>query len=175
MADGYAVFMGLFNDVDTAAHAIEELRRLGVKDEDMAVVSGVPYPEPVLGRPMAWERLPLITLAGAIVGMLIGLFFNVATPLMYAVRVGGQPYVALPPTLVLTYEFTMMGVIVSTFLGVLWESFFPSYGPKYYDPAISEGRIGVLFRCTEDCRVKAYEVLAQLGAEEIKEPERKPL
>lgn len=169
------VLMGLFQDAEHTAETIEQLRRLGITDHDIAVLSGVPYPARVLGRPMVWERLPVISLSGAFVGFLIGIFFNVITPLSYPIRVGGQPIVPIPPTAVLTYEFTMMGLIVSTFLGVLWESVFPSYGPKHYDPLLTSGRIGVLFTCPADREEAARRILAAMGAERIQRPERRPL
>jgi hypothetical protein len=174
MADSI-VLMGLFQDAGHTAETIDQLRRLGITDPDIAVLSGIPYPARVLGRPIVWERLPIISLSGALVGFLIGVFLNAGTPLLYTIRVGGQPIIPIPPTLVLTYEFTMMGLIVSTFLGVLWESFFPSYGPKYYDPLLTSGRIGVLFRCPADKEEAARAILTAMGAERIQRPERRPL
>jgi len=174
MADT-VVLMAIFRDPETTADMLDCLREMGIGDHDMAVVSGVPYPARVLGRPMVWERLPWISLSGAFVGFLIGVFLNAGTPLLYTIRVGGQPIIPIPPSLVLTYEFTMMGLIVSTFLGVLWESFFPSYGPKYYDSVISHGRIGVLFRCPVDLEDAARAILSSRGAERVFRPERRTL
>ncbi|MFQ5856243.1 MAG: quinol:electron acceptor oxidoreductase subunit ActD [Anaerolineae bacterium] len=169
------VLMGLFHDATPTAETIDELRRLGISDHDIAVLSGVPYPARVLGRPMVWERLPWISLSGAFVGFLIGIFLNAGTPLLYTIRVGGQPIVPIPPSAVLTYEFTMMGLIVSTFLGVLWESFFPSYGPKYYHPLLTSGRIGVLFHCPAEQEDTARAILKAQGAERVYRPERRRL
>ncbi len=165
------VLMALFDRVDPVAEALEKLRQQGIDEHDIAVISGVPYPARVLGRPMVWERLPWIALSGAFVGFLIGLFLNAGTPLLYPIRVGGQPLIPLPPTAVITYEFTMMGLIVSTFLGVLWESTFPSFGPKHYHSEISNGRIGILFRCPEERIHELHELLRAQGAQEVIEPE----
>ncbi len=169
--DGSVIRLALLDDVDLAAENIVMLRELGVEDRDITVLSGIPYPEPVLGRPMTWERLPLIALSGAAVGFLIGVFLNAVTPLLYPIRVGGQPYIAIPPALVLTYEFTMMGLIVSTFLGVLWESTFPSFGPKYYHPRISEGYIGILFKAPKERLDEIVKMFHARGVQEIVEPE----
>lgn len=174
MADS-VVLMGLFADAERTAETLDELRRLGIGDHDIAILSGMPYPASVLGRPMVWERLPYISISGAIVGFLIGVFLNAGTPLLYTIRVGGQPIIPVPPSAVITYEFTMMGLIVSTFLGVLWESVFPSYGPKYYDAEITNGRIGVLFRCPAAKEEAARILLEAMGAERIQKPERRPL
>ncbi len=166
------VLMALFEDVDHVPDTLDELRRRGIGEHDMVVLSGVPYPAQVLGRPMVWERLPWIALSGAFVGFLIGLFLNAGTPLLYPIRVGGQPLIPIPPSAVITYEFTMMGLIVSTFLGVLWESTFPSFGPKHYHPEITAGRIGVLFRCPDEETADLLRTqLAEHGAIEVIEPE----
>ncbi len=175
MAANSIVLLGLFRDPDRTAETLEKLRGVGISDYDMAVLSSMPLPPQVLGRPMVWERLPWISLSGAFVGFLIGIFLNAGTPLLYTIRVGGQPIIPIPPTAVLTYEFTMMGLIVSTFLGVLWESFFPSFGPKYYDRLLSHGRIGVLLRCPAHLEETVREILKAQGAERVYRPERRPL
>lgn len=169
------VLMGLFRDPDPTAETLEMLRDEGISDHDIVVLSGTPYPAQVLGRPMVWERLPWISLSGAFVGFLIGIFLNAGTPLLYTIRVGGQAIVPIPPSAVITYEFTMMGLIVSTFLGVLWESVFPSYGPKYHDRLVTHGRIGILFRCPAEQEEAARAILKAQGAERIHKPERRPL
>jgi hypothetical protein len=169
------VLMALFTEVTPVADMLDELRNRGIDDKDMTVLSGMPYPARVLGRPMVWEKLPVIAISGAVVGFLIGVFLNAGTPLLYPIHVGGQPLVPIPPSAVITYEFTMMGLIVSTFLGVLWESTFPSFGPKRYHPRITDGRIGILFRCSERRADEFRALLEAHGAEEIVEPEERTL
>jgi hypothetical protein len=65
--------LALFEDVDPAANAIEKLHDLGVGDGEMNVISGVPFPGRVLGRPSAITNVSKIALTGAILGMLFGL------------------------------------------------------------------------------------------------------
>ncbi len=165
------VLMALFRDVTPVAEMLDQLRRRGVQDTDMTVLSGVPFPARVLGRPMVWERLPWIAMSGAFVGFLVGVFLNAGTPMLYPIHVGGQPLIPIPPSAVITYEFTMMGLIVSTFLGVLWESTFPSFGPKRYHPRISDGRIGIVFRCPAEDAEELTVLMQENGAEEVIEPE----
>jgi hypothetical protein len=169
------VLLGLFKSADPAANALDKLREMGIRESDITIISGVPYSAHVLARPMVWERLPVIAISGASVGLLIGLFLTAGTPLLYGVRVGGHPLIPVPPSLIIIYEFTMMGLLVSTFLGVLWESVFPSFGPKYYDAAIADGRIGVLLRCWPPQESEARNILAAEGAERIQKPERRLL
>jgi len=167
--------MALFDEATPVPDTLDMLREKGVDDADMTVLSGLPYPARVLGRPMVWERLPLISISGAFVGFLVGVFLNAGTPLLYPIHVGGQALIPIPPSLVLTYEFTMMGLLVSTFLGVLWESTFPTYGPKRYDPSVTDGRIGVLFLCPQEQVEEFRSALQAQGAQKITEPEEKVL
>ncbi len=165
------VLMALVDDLAPVPDMLDTLRENGIGDGDIAILSGVPYPERVLGRPMNWERLPLISASGALVGFLTSMFLNAGTPMLYSIYVGGQPLIPLPPTAVLTFELTMMGLLVSTFLGVLWESTFPTFGPKYYDPRITDGEIGIVFRCPAHQTGEMGTALMAQGAQEVTEPE----
>lgn len=165
------VLMALVNDLAPVPDMLDTLRENGIGDGDIAILSGVPYPERVLGRPMNWERLPLISASGALVGFLTSMFLNAGTPMLYSIHVGGQPLIPGPPTAVLTFELTMMGLLVSTFLGVLWESTFPTFGPKYYDPRITDGEIGIVFRCPDHQMDAVENALMAQGAQEVTEPE----
>jgi hypothetical protein len=83
--------MALFNKSNDASDAIDDLHNLGIPDEKMTVITGVPYPEGALGRHREWLALPYIVLAGAVAGMLFGLFLAVITPHLYRLDVGGHP------------------------------------------------------------------------------------
>ena len=175
MAEKGTLWMALFDDLDAAVRGIEELRELGVRDEDMEILSGVPFDHAVLGRPKVKELMGRISLTGALVGLVTALLLVFGTVYLYPIRVGGHPYFTLPPKLIIMYEFTMLGIIISTFLGaVVWQSALPSFKPKPYDPSISDGRIGIVYRVADNLREQAREALAVLGAE-IKEAEWRPL
>src|SRR4030067_1730609 len=90
-------WMGLFNESTQVAVAIDELHTLGIPEDKMEVMTGVPYPEGALGRHREWLSLPYIVLAGAGAGFLFGLFLSAITPHLYRLDVGGHPPVGLPP------------------------------------------------------------------------------
>ena len=172
------VHLALFKEdrVDQAAEAVSRLRRLGVKDRNMSVISGVPYSERILGRPMHWTRIPLIAGLGALVGISIGAFLNFGTPLLYpTIRVGGQPLLAIPTGIIIIFEIGMLGLMIATFLGVLVETITPSYGPKGYDPRVSDGYIGILFDAPDEIDTRMHATLTELGAEIIHRSEVKTL
>ncbi len=170
-----AVVMGSFEEIEATADALDGLRALGVPDRHIEIMSSLPYSNKLLGRPHAKSRLPLISLGSAALGFLVGLFFTVITPYMYIIQVGAQPIVPTPPTILLLYEFTMLFLILGTFGGMLWLERLPSFGPEYYDPSLTDGRIAVLVQCPDDKKSAAVDVLQSKGAKDIHEAERREL
>ena len=45
--------LAMFKDIEPASEGIEKLKQLGVPDDDMNVVSGIPVKNTILGRPSA--------------------------------------------------------------------------------------------------------------------------
>lgn len=171
MSENSISLIALFDQNTATAKAIDQLHALGIPDDKMVVMTDVPYPEGALGRSREWLTLPYIVLAGALVGLLIGLFLSTITPHLYRLDVGGHPPVGFPPAAVITFVFTMMGIIVSTFLGVLWEMNFPSFGPAPYNKEVTDGKLGVLLEFPEDLQERVNRILKDNGADFIGEPE----
>jgi hypothetical protein len=167
--------LAVFDGIDPAAEGIEKLHEMGVSDEEMTVISGVPVAERLLGRPRQRTSVPRIALGGAIVGFLFGIFFNWGTLLLFPVHVGGQPVIAIPPGIIITFEMTMLGLMLSTFIGLFLNSRFPSYRPHYYVPEISDGKIAVLFPSLPEDEGRLTEALKGVGAESIQRAEARQL
>jgi hypothetical protein len=163
------VLIGSFHDLERAADALDQLRALGVLDQDITVLSSLPYSAKAMGRPEVKSWLPVVTMTSAVVGLLIGLFFTVVTPYLYVIRVGGQPIVPKPTTALLLYEFTMLVLILGTFVGVLAMSNLPAGGPQYDGPALTDDRIGLLFQCSSEKGEAARAILESQGAEDVRE------
>ncbi|HJR78609.1 MAG TPA: quinol:electron acceptor oxidoreductase subunit ActD [Anaerolineales bacterium] len=167
--------LALFEDIDPAANAIEKLHEMGLTDDRISVISGVPINPRMLGRPHPWTNVSRLALAGAVAGFLFGLFLNFGTPMLYAVRVGGQALLPIPPGLILLFEMTMLFALLSTFLGVFLESYFPNYRPMDYVPQISDGKIGVFFEVPQDDQQKFTDALNEVGAESVEPTEARQL
>lgn len=167
--------LALFDEIDPTASAIDELRQMGIKDGDMNVIAGIPVTEAMLGRPRQWSNVPRLALGGAIAGFFVGVFLSVGPPLLYPIHVGGQPLIPGPPSVVILFEMTMLGLLVSTFLGVFLDSYFPSYRPKEYIPDISDGKIAVLFDCPVDRQQAFEDAMLHAGAKEVKLAEARQL
>ncbi len=174
MADNMAL-MALFHKGEDTADAIDELHNMGVPDENVVVITGVPYPEGALGRSREWLTLPYIVLAGAIAGFLFGLFLAVITPHLYRLDIGGHPPVGFPPAAVIIFVFTMMATIVSTFLGVLWEMNFPRFGPAPYNKLVTDGHLAVMMEFSPALETQVRQMLEAHNAHHVGEPERMAL
>ncbi len=169
--------LAVFSDLEPAADAIEHLRSMGVHDECMNVISGIPVTEAMLGRPHQWTNVPRIAMGGAILGFCGGAFLAFVAPYLYPypIQVGSQYPVPGPPTVVLLFEITMLGMLLSTFLGVFLDSFFPNYRPMKYVPEISDGKIAVFVECSHVEEKKITAALKKLGAESIQPAEAQHL
>jgi len=169
--------LAVFPDLDPAANAIEQLRTLGVHDDCMNVISGVPVTEAMLGRPNQWTNVPRIALGGAILGFGGGFFLTFIAPYLYPypIQVNTQAIIPGPPTVVVLFELTMLGMLLSTFLGVFLDSFFPNYRPMKYVPEVSDGKIAILIECPHADENKIMEALKKMGAESVQPAEAQHL
>lgn len=168
--------MGLFENDSATSAALDDIYDLGVVDEQITVISSIPYPEQSLGRHHTWVRLPYIVLGGAIAGFLTGFFLSSITPRLYPLNVSGHPLSGGPPAVVITYIFTMLFTVIAAFLGVLWEIGVPSFEDKYYDRQVTSGCLAVLL---ESLPVDKEEAVAQAmernGGFDIRRPEKMKL
>lgn len=168
-------FLAQFSDIDPAVEAIDQLRQHGVQDDQMNVISGIPFTEHILGRPRIWSNVPRLALGGAVAGMAFGIFLAAGITNLYPLKIGGQGLVNGAPTVVLVFEMTMLGLLASTFIGVFLDSTFPSYRPKEYIPEISDGKIAILYTIPDEKEIEIQNVLNTLGAERIIPAERRLL
>jgi hypothetical protein len=159
--------LALFQDIDPAADAIERLHSLGVADDQMEVISGVPILARVLGRPKRRTNVPRLALGGAGIGFLFGLFLAYGTPYLFPLHVGGQPLFPIPPGIILVFEMSMLGLMGTAFIAVFLESYFPTYRKLEYVPEVSDGKVAILFKCPSPDENKFIEAMKNQGAESV--------
>ncbi len=168
-------YVAIFDDLEPAAEAITTLRQLGIAEDQMEMISCVPYSEAVLGRRPRKSNVPLFGGIGAIAGFVVSIALNWGTPLLYPIYVGGQPLLPVPTTAVLTFEITMLGLLIFSFLGVFWENAFPRFGAVHYMPEVSDGKIALMFNCPTNRLDELQKTLVKLGAEKVQPSEAKKL
>lgn len=144
MAANVAAVLGLFREPGGVADAIDRLRSAGFASRDLKVMTDVPYPEGAFGEDPEHHRLYVFPFCGALCGFTVGLLLTMGTQLAYPMVTGGKPILSIPPMINIMYEGTMLGAILFTVLGIIFESRLPDMGDTPYDPRISEGYIGLL-------------------------------
>ena len=160
--------LGLFQEPEQAAGAMNQLKDNGFPVEDLDIYSGSPFPEGSFGEHEPETRLFMFPLVGALIGFAIGLLWTAGTQISYPLVTGGKPLLSIPPMTIIMYENIMLGAIIFTVLGVLFESRLPRRDLGLYDARITEGYIGVIVDCPEDRSAQAETLLNDAGAEEVK-------
>jgi hypothetical protein len=166
----HGALLGLFTSPDGAARAVEGLRSAGLGRAQYEILSDSPYPEGAFGEEPDEHRLYGFTLAGALIGLAVGLLVTIGTQLSYPLVTGGKPILSIPPMINVIFEGTMLGAIILTFIGVFVESRLPSFG-GLYDPRISEGYIGVAVQASPERMARTIASLRAAGATDILGPD----
>ena len=136
-------------------------------NESFDILTGSPYPEGAFGEPEPKHRLYVFPLMGAITGFSVGLLLMTATQAAFPLVVGGKPILSIPAMLIPMYEGTMLGAILFTVAGIIFESRLPNLKGGLYDPRITEGYIGITMQVPADTAPSVEQILKQAGAEDI--------
>jgi len=162
--------LGLFKTPELAADAAQALKNAGFDPHkgDYDILTGCPYPEEVFGEHVAPHRLFLFPIIGAICGFVAGLLITGGMQITYPMITGGKPILSIPPMVIITYEGTMLGAIIFTILGTLFESRLPNLEGGVYDPRITtDGYIGVVAQGPAERVAEAEAIFQRAGAEDV--------
>lgn len=160
--------IGLFTDEDTAADAMDAVAESGFGQDEYEVLTGTPYPEGTFGEAEPIHKLYRFPLIGAACGFIVGLLLTAGTQLAFPLVTGGKPLLSIPPMAIVMYEGTMLGAILFTVFGIIFESRLPRLFMGAYDTRITEGYIGVAITAEESRIQNAEDVLRNAGAEDVK-------
>jgi hypothetical protein len=160
--------LGLFTDVDVAADAMDAVAASGFGQGEYEVLTGTPYPEGTFGEEEPVHKLYRFPLVGAACGFIVGVLLTAGTQLAFPLVTGGKPLLSIPPMAIIIYEGTMLGAILFTVFGIIFESRLPRLFMGAYDTRITEGYIGVAISADEERMASAEDVLRGAGADEVK-------
>ena len=161
--------LGLFQQPEPAADAMDGLKEAGFELGTFDVLTGTPYPEGAFGEHVPQHRLFRFPAFGAIIGFTLSVFLTSVTQLAYPMVTGGKPILSIFAMLIIMYEMTMLAGVIATVVGIIFESRLPNLKPGVYDTRITEGWIGVVITFDDDSKVaEAESVLNKAGALEIK-------
>src|SRR3989304_6578489 len=136
-----AVF-GLFQYVDSLLDAAERLKRAGCK---VTVFSPIPIGHEIeerLGKKKDYVKF--FPLAGSVFGFFFGIALAFGTAALYVLPRGGRAIFPITPTLIISYETTILIGVVFTYVGFLLMSRLPSYKKRTYLPEVSVDSFGLL-------------------------------
>ena len=142
--------LGLFDNADTAADATDGLLEVGVNQEDFDVLTGSPYPDGAFGEKTPVHHIYVFPLIGALMGLSVAFLLTSGTQIAYPIVTGGKPILSFPAMTIISYEGTLLGAVIFTILGIIFESRLPRARLDPYDPRITEGYIGLLVNCPEE-------------------------
>ena len=160
--------LGLFNEPEPAADAMDGFKDAGFEVGTFDVLTGTPYPEGAFGEHVPQHRLFRFPAFGAIIGFTLALLLTSATQIAFPVVTGGKPILSLFAMIIILYEMTMLSAVIATVVGIIFESRLPNLNPGAYDERITEGMIGVVISCEDEQSQSAENVLRTAGALEIK-------
>ena len=132
---------GLYSDAASAQHAVDELRRQGVADSCITVITSQPYEEYEFSHRYKPTWIFWIAAGGGALGLFAGLALAYLTQTLWPIVTGGMPIVAWWPTIIVMFELTMLGAIVATVVGLLVTTRLPTTQSRVYDPEVSLGKI----------------------------------
>ncbi len=131
----------LYPNPDQAQQAVEGLRAAGVAERDITVISSEPFEEYEFSHRDAATWLYYFAGFGGLVGLAIGISLTVYTEVAWPLPTGGMPIVAWWPNLVVIFELTMLGAILSTVITLFIAGPLRRTRPHLHDPEVMDGLI----------------------------------
>jgi hypothetical protein len=160
---------GLFSDPESAQRAVDRLRREGVADRAITVLTSQPYEEYEFSHRYKQTWIFWIAAGGGAVGLMTGLILSYVTQTSWPLVTGGMPILAWWPTIIIMFEVTMLGAILATVVSLLVTTELPSTQSRVYDAEVSRGKIMVAVEQPRDDQVAAVErTLRAVGTEEVR-------
>ena len=163
-----AAALGVYATPDCAARAVATLRALGIAPSNVEVLTDSPYPQGAFGEEPVHHHLFVFPIVGAACGFVVGVLLTIAVQIAFPMIQGGKPLLSIPPMINVVYEGTLLGAIVLTVAGVVFESRLPDFTGDPYDPRIAEGCVGVLVTRLPDRSLESAErTLRDAGALDV--------
>src|SRR5205807_1938319 len=122
-------------------HAVDELRRGGVPDRSITVITSQPYEEYEFSHRYKKTWLFWIAACGGGGGLGTGLTLAYLTETLWPLKTGGMPIVSWWPNIIIMFEMTMLGAILATVVSLFVTTELPTTQSKVYDPEVSQGKI----------------------------------
>src|SRR5437867_11202804 len=131
----------LYADGNAAQRAVNGLRKAGVADSAITVISDQPMQAYEFGEMDRATRIWYIASVGGVLGLLFATWLTRMTELAWPLPTGNMPIVAWWPNLIVIFELTMLGAILATVITLFITAKLPRRTPAFYDPEVTNGKI----------------------------------
>src|SRR5688572_20211730 len=131
---------GLYADPHDAQQAVDNLRKAGVNDADLTVISSEPFEHFEFGHRDAKTAMPWIAAAAGLFGLVATYYLLGASQMAWPLKTSGMPIVPLWTNLIIIFEMTMLSAIMATVITLIVTGFVGQRG-TLYDPEVSDGYI----------------------------------
>ena len=159
----------LYTDGSDAQRAVNGLRAAGLTQDAITVITGEPLEDEEFFEENKATWIWYIASFGGLFGMLGATWFTRMTELAWPLQTGNMPIVAWWPNLIVIFEMTMLGAILSAVATLIVTAGLMRKGPSLYDPAVTDGKILVGVQNPPAANLPALELaLLAGGAGELK-------
>src|SRR6478735_12289292 len=159
--------IGAFRELDSAVHAIEDLRKQNFRD----ITVYTPTPRHELEEAIAPPKSAVrrFTLIGGLLGVTFGYWIAVWISDYWPIVVGGKPVASWVPYTIIGFELMVLYGSLSTVFGMFALSRIPRLTMTVgYDARFSHGDFGVWVAAGPDRVKQAADVLTQHAAIEVR-------
>jgi hypothetical protein len=137
-----------FDTADDALDALSKLRREGVPDHAITLISS----EPIHTEELEDEkpsRIGGFAIAGGLVGAAAAIALTVLVSKQVNINTGGMPVVSPWPFGIVVFEMTALGAIIAALVRMIFEARL-ARPLADYDASISDGRVVVAVDCLDE-------------------------
>ena len=131
----------LYSTGDAAQRAVNSLRAAGYEDHDITVISGAPMEEYEFSHIGRHSFQWYIACGGGLLGLIGSTWLTSFAEKDWPIPVGNMPIVGWFPNLIVIFETTMLGAIVSSVIALIITAGLGRRMPKLYDPEVTNGKI----------------------------------
>ena len=169
MSNGKVTLKAVFSDSKGLVEAAKTLSGRGY--DGLEALSPVPVPELEHALSRRPSSVRWFTLAGCVIGGVLGMAFQIATVLAWPIWVGGKPIVSLPAFVVVSFEMTLLFGAIATLTGLMLNARLPLIGREHYHRGCSQSDFALLVRLDPDERAPVEALLLEAGAKEVQTSE----
>ena len=127
----------LYTTGDAAQRAVNSLRAAGYADRDITIISAAPMEEYEFSHIGRESFQWYIACGGGLLGLLFSTWLTTFAESDWPIVVGNMPIVAWYPNLIVIFEMTMLGAILSTVITLIITAGLGRRMPTLYDPEVT--------------------------------------